>query len=348
MKHWRRVLAWLLLAGVFPTREAVANAATIGTSSYLQVNLSYMPFNDYDTAHSAASSGFTNGLGVSACPAGASVQGCFKTILGQLRAQGVQGVRIFVQLCGSSSTAFPNCGSPYTAVSWNPSQIFVPANLDHQCRQLLPGRCKRRDTERHDHAGKLGAFYGVPASQTSTPQGEQGALCPDAQSTVYFSPTDPFGYNQSIDSNGNISYFPIGDFYNTANNEGYNCSPINSQYFIGWTNYFNVINAMLAAARGRVNIYEFELQQELNAQPFTALMRWIYDNSLPASAPSQYLVSGNVDVLAALRALMSANGFFRAAWRTRAPGQRLPAQRKIVETSMEIMRAQAKLIPLRK
>ena len=130
MKYPGRVLAWFCglvgavqFSGALLTCAIVTSAATIGTSSYLHVNLSYMPFNYYDTAHSAASYGFTNGAGVSSCPSGASVQGCFKTILGQLRAQGVQGVRIFVQLCDSSSTAFPNCGSPYTAVSWNPTQV---------------------------------------------------------------------------------------------------------------------------------------------------------------------------------------------------------------------------------
>ena len=61
MKYPGRVLAWFCglvgavqFSGALLTCAIVTSAATIGTSSYLHVNLSYMPFNYYDTAHSAA------------------------------------------------------------------------------------------------------------------------------------------------------------------------------------------------------------------------------------------------------------------------------------------------------
>jgi hypothetical protein len=100
-----------------------AGAATIGTSSYLQVNLSFMPFSYYDTAHTAASNGFSV-----SCPPNSSVRTCFwnqvqptQSILGQMAAQGVTGIRVIITFCDNSSLAFTNCGSPYSQVSWNPS-----------------------------------------------------------------------------------------------------------------------------------------------------------------------------------------------------------------------------------
>jgi hypothetical protein len=96
---------------VLTIATAVANGATMGTSSYLQANLGWMPFNVYDTSSAAASHGFSGTVNggrtvYSSCPSGASVEVCFQTIMGQLRAQGVTGVRIFIPLCD----AFPACG----------------------------------------------------------------------------------------------------------------------------------------------------------------------------------------------------------------------------------------------
>jgi len=102
--------------------------------------------------------------------------------------------------------------------------------------------------------------------------------------------------------------FPIGDYWaDGSNNQGYNCAPINRKYFLGWTNLFNVYNAILGAAKGLVTVYEFETQEEFNTQAFTVLTRYMYDNSMPQSA---WLAAGQiVDVVSNLRSLMSANGF---------------------------------------
>lgn len=97
-----------------------------------------------------------------------------------------------------------------------------------------------------------------------------------------FNPLFPYGLNPA---NG----FPIGNYWNTQNNNGYNCAPTNGQYFLGWTNLFNVINAMVSKASGVVNVYELEFQQEMNVLTFTAQMRLIYDNSMSQSAPPQYV-----------------------------------------------------------
>jgi len=110
-----RTAARLCVLAGFMGCAGLSSSATIGTSSWLQVNLSFMPFSYYDTAHLASSNGFT-----AACPSGSSVRGCFQTVLGNMAAQYVSGVRIIVTLCDNSSQAFNNCGQPYTSISWNP------------------------------------------------------------------------------------------------------------------------------------------------------------------------------------------------------------------------------------
>jgi hypothetical protein len=114
--------------------------------------------------------------------------------------------------------------------------------------------------------------------------------------------------------------FALGFYWNTQDNHGYNRAPVNDHNFIGWTNYFNAINAVLAQAHGRVSVYGFEIAQELNLAVFTAQARYFYDNSSPLTAPSQYIqtIPGPdkdkplipvANILQALRDLMTANGF---------------------------------------
>jgi len=118
---------------------------------------------------------------------------------------------------------------------------------------------------------------------------------------VYFNEFAPFG----LESPGG---YPIGNYTSTGSNQGYNCAPINSQNFLGWTNIFNVIGAVLAKAKAAgVNVYEMGIQDEMNTAAFTAEERYIYDNSMPLSAG---LPAGStVDVLSNLRSLMSTNNF---------------------------------------
>jgi len=94
----------------------VLRSSTIGSSSWLQANISYLPVSNYDTLHLATSYGFST-----SCPSAASVRSCFQTILSNMRAQHVSGIRIFVTFCDATSLAFSNCGQPYTSISWNPA-----------------------------------------------------------------------------------------------------------------------------------------------------------------------------------------------------------------------------------
>jgi len=282
-------------------------AMIIGASSYLQANLGWISFGPYDTAHPASSE--FNGP---SCPSGASVEGCIQTILGQLRSQGVTGVRVFIPLCD----AFPNCGP---SSSWNPAGIPTQQTWITNVGNFFQDVATAGIANVTITITSSGPQYSASASSSSSPIGScsSGNCCGDTGSTILFDPLIPYGMT-SADG------FAIGDYWKTGTNQGYNCAPVNSQFFIGWTNYFNAINAILGAARSKVNVYGFELSQELSPMAFTATMRYFYDNSSPQTAPSQYVQTiggvAYVNVVSALRSLMSANGFdpgrveYSAAW----------------------------------
>jgi hypothetical protein len=316
-----RITAALLICAVS------ASGATIGTSSYLHVNLSYMPFSYYDTSHPAASYGFTttvNGTNISSCPAGSSVRSCFQTILGQLQAQGVTGIRIFVTFCDSTSLAFTvdgvnsTCGYPWYSpdLSWSPStnqyEAAWIANVGTFFQDVagagIPNVTITTGASAAPPPGQT-SFPTLPYDLAGSPENPAGCdaqtCCPDTPAEVYYNPMNPYGQQ----SNG----IAIGNYWSTNSNQGYNCAPINP-FFLGWTNYFDVIGAILGKAQAAaLSVYELEIQEEVNTTALTVLMRYFYDNALPQSAPSQYVdkVGGieYVNVLSALRSLMSASGF---------------------------------------
>jgi hypothetical protein len=97
-----------------------STASTIQGPSWLQVGLSYIPFDVYDYAHTASSHGFPY-----SCPGGSSVRECFKTVLRELPAQGVTGVRIFFTFCGDpQSTPLSGCGQNWRNVT-GPNAAWV-------------------------------------------------------------------------------------------------------------------------------------------------------------------------------------------------------------------------------
>ena len=321
---WPITVALALIAAIL-----AANGATMGTSSYLQANLGWIPFNSYNTTTLAATSGlfagYVNGAYYSSCPSGSYVEGCYQTILGQLQAQGVTGVRIIMPLCD----AFPTCGP---SASWNPgngngqspAQLAYITNVGNFFQDV------KNNGISNVTISIASSLFGdpiaeVPPSQAWSPAYPTGncSVCGECASdvglNVVFDPLVPYGM-----SDGNVGAcslpntlmtygYALGEYWNTSDNLGYNLAPVNSKNFIGWTNYFNAINAILAKAKGVVNVYGFEIQEELNPTAFPVHARYIYDNSSPGTAPSQYVqtVGGNsyVNVIGALRSLMSSNGF---------------------------------------
>lgn len=271
----------------------------ISGPSRLEVGLSFMPFDDYDFAH-PASSKFPY-----SCPTGSSVRSCFQTVLAELRAQGVSGVRVFFQLCGPDSTPLVNCGQPWTQV------YFAGLNttwMNHvkDFFQDLKDASIQNITLTPAHLS--GVPYPMAKSATRTPISppppDAPIHCADAPDTIYFYPTAPLGYKDV----GGGQYHPIGG--DLPGNGGYNCAPINP-LFVGWQNQYNVIDAMLAAAAEKqLTVYELDFEQELNVMDFPALARFIVDNAQGDS--------GQPNVGDALRYYMGLRGFDagRVTWST--------------------------------
>ncbi|MBI1898202.1 MAG: hypothetical protein HYS04_16965 [Acidobacteria bacterium] len=261
---------------------------TIYGPSRLEVGLSYMPFDEYDYAH-LASSKFPY-----SCPPGSSIRGCFQTVLAELRAQGVSGLRIFFTLCGEDSTPLVNCGQNWTQVRYKgnlspPDLSWINRVKDFFGDVKNAGIQNITLTPVHLH----GAVYSKPKSQVSSPMGDSQPLCADAPDTIYFFPTAPIGWKDV----GGSDYYPIGQ----DNNNAYNCAPVNP-YFVGWQNQYDVIDAMLAAAQEtQLTMSELDFEQELNIEVFPALARFIVDNAQGDS--------GQANVRDALRYYMSLHGF---------------------------------------
>ena len=288
-----------------------ANYATIAGPGSLHVNLGYVSFVNYDTAHLASANGF-----VGNCPDGSSVRSCFQTILFNMRAQGVTGVRVFLPLCEGDPSISPitGCGNLTSGVSFSatsgPGQLWIQKAGDffNDVKNATDanGVGIRNVTITLVHGTPAGAptnggIYGFPVSKAaaSSPAGP----CSTAPDTIYFWPSLPYGITGP-------PYFPIGQ--GEPNSAGYNCAPMNP-YFIGWTNQFNAINALLAAAVGKVNINELETEQEISLVEFPVQLRYIYDNVHAGSYNQAYTNCNSnpslVDNVCILRTLMSNNGF---------------------------------------
>jgi hypothetical protein len=75
-----------------------------------------------------------------------------------------------------------------------------------------------------------------------------------------------------VSGNANL---PIGQ----DDNAGYNCNPANP-YFVGWTNTYNVLNAMIGAAQtAGLTVFELDVSNELDLINFPVLLRLIIDNA---------------------------------------------------------------------
>lgn len=293
--------------------SATAYGASLTSPSWLQVNLSFMPFSYYDYNHAAASYNFTQN-NISGCPSRASVRSCFQTILHNMRSEEVSGVRIFVTFCDATSLAFSGCGGTWQQISFTPGLPGTPSFIFMYGSDGVSGGVTAffQDLESAGIQNVTLTFGSTPSSGKTVPKSQvtnpTGTLCTDTPDPVWFRDLEPYGLEPTCappsstctPGPGN----PVG--YDQPNSDGYNCSPVNPN-FIGWNNLFTVINAMLQAAKGRVNVYELEIAQELNMVVFTSQLRFIDDNSSPQSAGLQ--TGQYVDVLTDLRNLMTANGF---------------------------------------
>jgi hypothetical protein len=290
-----------------PVTLTVQAGGSISGLSQLQQNLGPMPFDiyDYTSLPSASSAGTTF------CPAGnGSIRACYQAILANLRAQGVTGVRFQFGICGGpgQSTALNNCGQAQSSVSLN--NTWASKVTDFFTDLYNAGIYDITPTpELTDWQGT--ADYTASHYQPAGPIPSGGTNC-SGQSTLHYPPALPYGqvpctttapYYCTTWPNCGEGYcqanagYPANDAANQTN-YGYNCSPANP-IFVGWSNIFSAINAMLSAATPHLNVFELDFEQEINLTDFTVQGRVIVDNQ-----------SGTYfDVLGGLRALMTSHSF---------------------------------------
>jgi hypothetical protein len=296
------------LPSVVLSLTVAANAGLIGAQSSLEGDLGYMPFDQYNsTALASSNMGLTK-----ACPLGSTVRGCYNTVLQNLKAQSVSGVRVFVTFCDvfHFSNALVNCGNLFNSSSpptWNPNAnpgLTWLSNVTSFFQDVKAAGIPKV-TLTFMHADGSAGTIQVATSTTTSPSGSR---CGDTPSDyVYFWVPEPFGLK--MEPSGSL--YPIGE-----ENDGYNCAPMNP-YFVGWNNQFSVIGAMLGAAESnQVTIDELEFENEIDLLDFSSHLRLVYDNASPELVGQP--PGTKIDIVTALRGLMSAHGFdqFRVTWST--------------------------------
>jgi hypothetical protein len=293
-----------------------ATFATIAGPSWLQANLSFMSFGYYDTSH-ASSTNFSQ-----SCPAGSTVRGCFQTVLQNLRAQGVSGVRIFVPLCegdGNISPINSYVNGVWTGCTQTPNVSFDSSTGPGYTWVQNAGNFFSDLNSAGIQNVTITIAHGSPAGAPTNADGSWGFQVPLASTTQPGPSVCQSGVSDPIDFWPGL---PYGLSYNVTQktydipghdepaSQGYNCAPINP-YFIGWTNQFNAIDALLGAAQGKVTVYELEFEQELNLVDFTAELRFIYDNAQVSTYNGAYsgCSTNYVDMVCVLGTLMSNHHF---------------------------------------
>jgi hypothetical protein len=278
----------------------------IAGPSVLHTNLGAIPFDKYDDTHQTAE--FAGLAGT--CPGVNTIRACYRSIFDRFRAQGVTGVRFYVGFCGGDSTPLNNCGSGIQANTFWPTGVhdFFSDLYEKQIYDITPRLVHG------DFAGIRQGGIGVqfqPKNQLSSPS---GTLCTTTPDVVQFTPTEPWGtvpctntppYYCPLSVQDCSQYctnaspgFPIDD-----NVTGYNCSPANP-IFVGWQALDSVANMLIqkaATPSAHLNIFEFEVEQELNVTSFPVMARLIYDNA--------HTQTGNRDSLGEIRSYMSSNGY---------------------------------------
>jgi hypothetical protein len=245
-----------------------ASGPGIAGPSVLHTNLGAVPFDTYDDDHDPT------GPLATICPQGTTVRGCYRSILADFHNQGVTGVRFFVGFCGgggstplSGCSSFPSCSPPTVSgpgSAWlTHLQNFYSDVYNAKIYGVGPTMA-------------FGDFNGVGRScPPSAPP--SGSICKPLNS-VWYTPTEPWA-NESPG-------IAVDDQIN-----GYNCSPKNP-LFVGWANIYSVMqNVIQYAAAANLNLFEFDIENELNMVSFPVQARLIYDNVPEDVQDSNYITA---------------------------------------------------------
>jgi hypothetical protein len=262
-------------------QSAPAPVTQIAAPSRLHTNLGWVPLDEYDANHAPGSTL------AAACPGVATVRGCYQAIFQDFRAQGVTGVRFIFPLCAGSIAPLQNCGtSQVTSPSPDPNQDVNNPWIQKLAAfyQDLAGKGIYDVTPTMVHSGDTTGSQLLPLGRA--PNGNGCETNPPTH--LWYVPLEPYGrvpchdYEMTCPSNVNCGTYCQADYghpYDPDHKSGYNCSPSNP-IFVGWGNLDNVAAAVIRTAKGAgLNIYEFDVEQELNVTEFPVQARFIYDNA---------------------------------------------------------------------
>lgn len=238
------------------------------------------------------------------------------------------GVRFFFGICGGfHSTPLSGCGNTWQYVS-GPTGSWT-GNLSAFFLDLYNARITNV-TPTMAHGDWVGVYGGAPGQYlawqnypSAAPPAGVANVCPNTPTVLQYLPGVPYGVRPcstvspfSCPSNVSdcASYCPTlnGGVSNPGvpvddGDHGYNCSPANP-IFVGWQNLYSVAQAVIGAAYNTptagakgLNLFEFDVEQELDMTDFPVQARFIVDNSQTSS--------GNPDEVDSIRYYMGQDGY---------------------------------------
>jgi hypothetical protein len=251
-------------------KPAPSPVTQIAYPSALQTNIGWVPLDMYDYAHSPSQVGTP--LAVS-CPGAATVRTCYQAAFANFQSQHVTGVRFIFLLCGgfspnTSVTPLHGCGNSWQQVT-SPNPNGLGDATDPWMQNLraffqdLYDRHLYNVTPTMVHSDQTGSRLMAPGPAPD------GRGCRNQPTELLFLPGEPYGRDPG-------TYNP---YVGPDNWSAYNCSPSNP-IFVGWQNLDNVAAAVIRNANSLgLNLFEFDVEQELNPTSFPVQARFIYDNA---------------------------------------------------------------------
>jgi hypothetical protein len=268
--------------------------------SLLEVNLSAIPLDDYDTEPQS---------GLESCPSrNWTVRDCVRYAFSNVdflrsgsttefikksphnyMSQGVKGVRFFYSLGGGGGTTAFNQDGTVNQNFKNNLAIFLADLKSFGVMTVTP-------------TAVLGDWSGLNTTSTGSCRAGKPCFpllnllvtnCSGVQRNLLFYPWMPFGWreNRYPDMQGD--------------NAAHTCSPENPEFW-GWAPFLDVVDAVLGAIKtAQLTVADYDVENELNLNQFTVQARFLYD-------PKHGLLKGQTggfDVLGAIRQKMQSRDF---------------------------------------
>lgn len=250
----------------------------IAAPSRLEVNLGPTPIDQYGSPNcrpgytpKACAADITKRF-IGACSSTSTVRQCYQSALQGYFSHSVTGVRFQFALCGGYySTPLNGCGGNATSVTFDPSGTWRARLAELLTDIYNSGIRNITPTPVLSGWGDIGE---ITTEDAQLPAGKKKDLCGygGANSSLRWFPALPFPYR--------TDGLPYG--YTMSN--AYSCGPRNDVNFVGWSNIYSVINALLASAAlssRPLVVEEIDMTNELLIADSTISARLIVDNDLP-------------------------------------------------------------------